>query len=69
LEFSQMTTTKKVPLGKPLKFTPEQLDELAKVTPTDILKAQEAWRNAAPKKFKTLLDAQTVDESGKPNEQ
>ena len=61
-----MTTTKKVPLGKMLKFTPEQLDELAKVTPTDIVKAQEAWRNAAPKEFKTLLDAETVEDQPTP---
>ncbi len=62
-----MSTNPKVPLGKPLKFTPEQLDELAKVTPTDIVKAQELWRSSAPKEFKTLLDAETVDDTGKPN--
>jgi hypothetical protein len=56
---------KKVPLGKPLELTDEQLDALAQVTPADIEKAKVAWRSNAPEKFKTLLDAQTIDEEPK----
>ena len=52
---------KKVPLGKPLKLTDKQLDQLAEVTPTDIEKAKVAWRAAVPDEFKTLLDAQPQD--------
>jgi hypothetical protein len=58
---------KRVPLGQSLKLTPEQLDEMSKVTPTDIVKAQRFWRDNAPSPFETLLDAQVVeDEEKKP---
>jgi len=53
---------KTVPLGKPLDLTDKQLDVLAEVAPADIEKAKAAWRANAPKEFKTLLDAQPVDE-------
>lgn len=53
---------KKVPLGKPLPLTDEWLDELAQVTPADILKAQAFWRAHAPEEFKDLLDAQTEED-------
>lgn len=53
---------KSVPLGKPLQLTDEQLDELSQVTPTDIEKAKAFWRNNAPTEFKSLLDAQTIDD-------
>lgn len=53
---------KPVPLGKPLQLTDEQLDQLAVVTAADIEKAKAFWRNNAPAQFKTLLDAQTVEE-------
>lgn len=52
---------RKVPLGKPLHRTPQQLDELSRVTQADIQKAQALWHNAAPKEFETLLDGQTLN--------
>lgn len=61
-----MPDPKKVPLGKPLELTDEQLDQLAEVTPTDIEKAKVFWRTHAPKEFKTLLDAQTIEEEPEP---
>lgn len=61
-----MPEPKKVPLGQPLELTDEQLDELSKITSTDIEKAKALWHNSAPPKFKTLLDAQTVDDQGNP---
>ena len=60
-----MAIPKKVPLGKPLDLTDEQLDQLAEVTPTDIEKAKVSWRINAPEEFKTLLDAETIDEEPK----
>jgi hypothetical protein len=57
---------KKIPLGLPLQLTAEQLDELSKVTETDIEKAKQLWRNTAPPKFETLLDAETIDDQPKP---
>lgn len=36
----------------------EELDQLAAITPADILHAQQAWREDAPPAFKDLLDAQ-----------
>jgi len=53
---------KRVPLGKPLHLTDEQLDQLSIVTPEDIEKAKAFWRNNAPPEFQGLLDAQAVDE-------
>jgi len=57
---------KPVPLGKPLQLTDEQLDELSQVTPTDIEKAKQLWRNTAPPEFEMLLDAETIDDQVKP---
>ena len=51
---------KKVPLGPPLKLTDKQLDEASRITEVDIETARVFWRANAPKKFKTLLDAQPV---------
>lgn len=51
---------KAVPLGKPLPLSDAMLDEMAKVTTADQVKAAELWRNSAPAEFKTLLDAETV---------
>lgn len=62
-----MADPKPVPLGKPLELTDEQLDQLAEVTPADIEKAKIFWRAKAPEEFKTLLDAQTMEENdGRP---
>ena len=52
----------RVPLGRPLQLTDEQLDQLAQVTPEDIEKAKAFWRNNAPPKFASLLDSQTIEE-------
>lgn len=52
----------KVPLGKPLQLTDEELDILAEVTPEDIEKAKKFWRKNAPAKFKNLLDAEETTE-------
>lgn len=57
-----MIPNKKTPLGKPLALTDEQLDQLSQVTPADIEKAKVAWRTSAPQEFKTLLDAETVED-------
>ena len=50
-----------VPLGKPLQLTDEQLDQAAEVTQDDIQRARALWKQAAPKEFKTLLEAVDVD--------
>lgn len=57
---------RRVPLGKALKFTPKQLDDLSVVTPADIVKAQQFWQNNAPKRYKTLLDATVTDNQEQP---
>lgn len=63
-----MAKAPKVKMGKPLQLTEEMLDELAQVTPADIAKAQAFWKANAPVRFKTLLDAQTMntEKKGKP---
>ena len=52
------TPEKKIPLGKPLQLTDEQLEELAQIMPADIEKARAFWRAHAPEGFEDLLDAQ-----------
>lgn len=47
----------KVPLGKPLPLTDEDLDRLSQVTPEDIEKAKSFWNEAASPKYKELLNA------------
>ena len=56
---------KKIPLGKPIHLSDMDLDELSKVTPADIEKAKQLWRNTAPPEFETLLDAETIDDQVK----
>jgi hypothetical protein len=53
---------RKIPLGKPLELTDEQLEELAQVSPADIEKAKALWRAHAPEEFRDLLDAETVED-------
>ena len=53
-----MADKAKVPLGKPLQLTDEELDILAQITPEDIEAAKKLWRKAAPAEFKRLLDAE-----------
>ena len=50
----------KVPLGKPLKLTDKELDELAKVTPKDIDEARKLWIQSVEVELKHLLDVQEV---------
>lgn len=51
---------KKVPLGKAIRFSDEDLDQLSRVTPADIEKSKQAWKRTVPKEYKTLLDAESV---------
>ena len=48
---------KRVPLGKPLEWSDDDLDALSEVSPQDIPEAQGAWRRDAPPKLRDLLDA------------
>ena len=57
-----MPNPKSVPLGQPLKLTDKQLEQAARVTDVDVAKVKEFWRNNAPREFKTLLDAQPVED-------
>ena len=53
---------RKIPLGKPLELTEEQLEILAQITPSDIEKAKAFWRAHAPAEFADLLDAQPKED-------
>jgi len=50
----------KVPLGKPLELTDEELDLLSQITPEDIKKANERWRKVVEPEIKTLLETTEV---------
>lgn len=43
---------------KPLKLSDNDLDDLAKITDEDILRANEAWRKFAKGPLKDLLQAE-----------
>lgn len=53
---------KKIPMGKPLELTDEELDILAQVTEEDIAEARRRWIKVVPAEIKSLLDAEVVDE-------
>ena len=46
-------------LGPALDLTPEQLDQAAQVTPTDVAIARATWNRDAPAKLRELLDTET----------
>lgn len=54
---------RRVPLGKPLDLTDEDLAALSEVSPADIAEAQSAFRRHAPADARDLLDA-TEEEDG-----
>lgn len=43
-------------------LTPAELDALASVTPEDIARAQERWREQASPRYRDLLDATPTDD-------
>lgn len=45
-------------LGLRLNLTPEEVDQAAEPTPTDVAAARALWHSAAPPKLAALLDAQ-----------
>jgi hypothetical protein len=57
-----MPNPKKIPLGRPLQLTDEQLDELAAIDATDIELLRAFWRAHAPEGFETLLDARPIED-------
>lgn len=44
-------------LGLKLSLSPEQLDQAAEPTPSDVMVARVAWMSAAPSHYLDLLDA------------
>lgn len=52
---------RKVPRGKALNWTDEDLDRLSQVTPEDIQQAAARWREAASPQYQNLLDAEEVE--------
>lgn len=49
----------KIPLGKPLELTDEELDILSEIMPEDIEAARKLWKKANPE-LADLLDAEEV---------
>lgn len=47
-------------LGLKLNFTPEQLDQMAEPTQSDVMMARMMWMSAAPPRYVDLLDAQLI---------
>ena len=56
------TPSNKVPLGKPLELSDDDLERLSQVTPADIEAAKQFWRKYAPEEFINLLDTVEVVE-------
>lgn len=57
-----MPDQKKVPLGKPLRLSDQQLDQMSQVTPLDIEKAAGFWRAHVSPRFRSLLDAPRAED-------
>ena len=58
----QLTQKKrKKPLGPGLQWSSEDILHLSTVTEADKKAAAALWKNEAPARFKTLLDAQETD--------
>ena len=55
---------KRVPRGKSIvaDLTDEQLDELAQITTSDIMRADRDWRQKAARAFRNILAATPSDE-------
>ncbi len=52
----------RVPIGKPLNLSDDDLEEQAKVTPEDIEAARKLWRESVDPEIADLLDAtETVE--------
>lgn len=49
------------PLGAPILWTNEDIEQLSTVTPTDLKTAAALWQNEAPAALKTLLQAQVEE--------
>lgn len=52
----------KVPLGKPLPLSDEELDKAAEVTDADIEAARKLWKQSVDPELSDLLDAIEVSE-------
>ena len=52
----------KVPLGKPLELTDEELDALVEITEEDIQAARRLWIESVDDEIKGLLDTVEVTE-------
>jgi hypothetical protein len=52
---------KRKPLGKPIEWADDDLTQLSTITATDKKAAAALWKNEAPVRFKSLLEA-TVEE-------
>lgn len=56
-----MAKKKRVPLGKAIRWTEEEIDEFSQVTPGDIDAMRLLWAKYASPKFKALIDSQEVE--------
>jgi len=56
-----MAKQKRVPKGKALRWSEEDLDRLSEITPGDIERAREHWRANVPPMYRNLLDAEMVE--------
>lgn len=54
---------KRKPLGKPIAWTDSDLDDLSKISPTDLKAAAALWESEAPARDKDLLNADVIEES------
>lgn len=48
----------KIPLGRELDWTEEEVDRLVQVTPSDVVSAQVLVQEGLPEEFRDLLDAE-----------
>lgn len=54
---------RKVPIGKIVTMTDEEIDEFTEVTKADIERLRAAWKKYASPKFRNLIDAELEDKA------
>jgi len=54
-----MPTVKKVPLGKAIIWSKDDLKQLGSVNPKDVALAKLYWRRLAPRRYRNVLDTTT----------
>ena len=57
----QPAKSQRIPLGKPIEWSDQDLVALSAISPADLKAAAALWERDAPKKYKSLLQAEVIE--------